>query len=351
MKRIKVGVLGATGMVGQRFVSLLSGHPWFEVAALAASDRSVGRRYGEVAPWRLAQPLPEELGSLPVVSCQTDLDCEIVFSALDSSVAGEIEAAFAHRGCWVFSNAKHFRMAQDVPLIVPEINPGHLSALDEQRRRRGWTGAIVTNPNCSAILLALTLGPLHEAFSLRRVHVVTLQAVSGAGYPGVPAMDALANVLPWIEGEEEKIERETKKILSKWTPRGLLAPPIEISAQANRVPVENGHLECVSIETSCEVEPSEIQECWKEFRGRPQDRALPSAPERPVCVAAGHDRPQPRLDIDAGKGMSVTVGRVRRCPILSCKYVLVGHNTIRGAAGASILNAEMAFCERMRSQE
>lgn len=342
MGKIPVGILGATGLVGQKFVLALADHPWFEIHALAASERSVGRRYSEVTSWKQSVPIPESVAFREVQPCQPHLDCRIVFSGLDSSVAGEIEADFAKGGYWVFSNAKNYRMAADVPLVIAELNPGHLELISVQRKNRDWSGAIVTNANCSAIVLTLSLGPLHRAFGIKTVQVVTFQAISGAGYPGVASLDVLGNVIPFIPGEEDKIEEEPQKILGSFNGKSISAADFSVSAHANRVPVEEGHLECVSVTLEQKPSLDELRRCWEDFRGRPQEVELPSAPARPVLVLDEPSRPQPRLDVWKFGGMSCLVGRVRPCPLADFKYVVLGHNTIRGAAGASVLNAELA---------
>ncbi|MEO6891860.1 MAG: aspartate-semialdehyde dehydrogenase [Ktedonobacteraceae bacterium] len=343
--RIPVAVLGATGMVGQRFIELLQGHPWFELVALAASEQHGGRPYAEVARWRLAGEMPAAAGALPVVACRPEAlppDVKIVFSALPAEVAGEIEAAFAHAGAAVFSNAKNYRMAPDVPLIVPEVNADHSAALTQQRKTRGWPGCIVTNANCSATPLVMALKPLQVAFGLRKVMVTTLQAISGAGYPGLSAYDILDNAIPYIGGEEEKVETETLKMLGEWHEgRGFIDAPLVVSAHCNRVATREGHLECVSVELEASADPQAIISAWEDYAPEPQRLKLPSAPERALLYRNEPDRPQTLRDRDAGRGMSVTVGRLRRCPILHYKFVALGHNTIRGAAGGSILNAEL----------
>ncbi len=340
-EKIPVAVLGATGAVGQKFVRLLVNHPWFEVGALAASQRSAGRPYAEAVSWKQPSQIPLDIAEMTVQSCWAELNCPIVFSGLDSSVAGKLEQEFARRGSWVFSNAKNHRMDADVPLVIAELNSEHLQLVPLQQEKRGWHGAIVTNANCSTIILALSLGPLQQRFGLKRVQAVTFQAISGAGYPGVPSWDVLGNVVPYIAGEEEKIESETQKILGGLGKGRIDSAPIRISAQANRVPVEEGHLQCVSIEFHDPPSQQEILKCWRDFGGLPQQLELPSAPPEPILVCNQPDRPQPRLDIHAGKGMSITVGRLRPCPVMDFKYVVLGHNTVRGAAGASILNAEL----------
>ncbi len=339
--KIPVGVLGATGAVGQKFILLLSQHPWFEIKAVAASDRSAGRRYQDAVSWKQSDDIPEAVREMEVKTCDVDLGCPIVFSGLDSSVAGQVEEYFATSGAWVFSNAKNHRMDPDVPLLIAELNPDHLEMVLAQRRRRGWGGAIVTNGNCSAIVLTLSLGPLHREFGLDRVNVVTMQAISGAGYPGVPSLDILGNVVPFIGGEEDKIETEPRKFLGAWRDGVLEMADFQVSAQANRVAVEEGHLECVSLSLKRKATLQDLERCWREFNPL-AGLDLPSAPKRPVVLANGADRPQPRLDVWKHSGMASLVGRPRPCPILDYKYVVLGHNTVRGAAGASILNAELA---------
>jgi aspartate-semialdehyde dehydrogenase len=341
--RIPVAVLGATGMVGQRFIELLQGHPWFELVALAASERHGGRSYAEATRWRLSgSEMPSAAARLPVVACRPQAlpGVKIAFSALPAEVAGEIEADFARAGVAVFSNAKTYRMAGDVPLIVPEVNASHASAIVQQRKLRGWPGCIVTNANCSATPLVMALKPLQEMFGLRKVMVTTLQAISGAGYPGLPSYDILDNAIPYIGGEEEKVESETRKMLGTWT-EGFTDVPVVVSAQCNRVATREGHLECASVELERDASPEEIIAAWAGYRPEPQQLQLPSAPQPALVYRSEPDRPQTLHDRDSGRGMAVSIGRLRRCPILSYKFVLLGHNTIRGAAGGSILNAEL----------
>jgi aspartate-semialdehyde dehydrogenase len=350
--RIPVAVLGATGMVGQRFIELLQGHPWFELVALAASDKHEGRAYAEEARWRLSgSEMPTSAASLPVVSCTPEalpVDVKIAFSALTADVAGEIEAAFARAGIAVFSNAKNYRMHDDVPLLIPEVNPDHALALVQQRKKRGWSGCIVTNANCSATPLVMALKPIQEAFGVRKVMVTTLQAISGAGYPGIPSYDILDNAIPYISGEEEKVESETLKMLGTWQEGlGFTDAPMVVSAQCNRVATREGHLECVSVELESNASPEEIILAWQNYGSEAQSLKLPSAPEQVLIYRNEPNRPQTLLDRDAGHGMSVTIGRLRPCPILSYKFVLLGHNTIRGAAGGSILNAELCVSKSL----
>lgn len=340
--KIPVGLLGATGTVGQRFVERLAEHPWFEIACVAASDRSRGRSYGEAAHWRLPSAIPDRVASLTVCAPADDLPCRIVFSALDAALAREIEPELARRGMIVFSNASAHRMDDDVPLLLPEVNADALRLVERQRRERGWTGAIVTNANCSTIVLAMALAPLHRAFGIERVAVTTMQAVSGAGYPGVPSLDILGNVLPDIPDEAAKIERETSKILGTLAGDRVEAAPITISAMTYRVPVEDGHTEAVSVGLSRRAGAAEVVAAWQEFRPPDPVRGLPSAPERPVIYVDAPHRPQPRRDAGASGGMAVVVGGLKPCALFDWKFTALGHNTIRGAAGASVLNAEWA---------
>lgn len=331
-------------MVGQRFIELLQDHPWFELVGLAASEQHRRKPYGEVARWRLLSEMPASVAHLPVVPCHPDElpGIKIVFSALPGEVAGEVEAAFAQAGVAVFSNAKNYRMEPDVPLVVTEVNPEHLAAIPQQQKARNWPGFIVTNANCCATPLVMALKPLHEAFGLRKVLVTTMQAISGAGYPGIPSYDILDNVIPFIGGEEAKLESETQKMLGSWSEdNGFTDAPLVVSAHCNRVATREGHLECASVEFAHQVSQTEVLEVWKSFIGEPQRLQLPSAPEKALVYRHEQDRPQTLLDRDAGQGMTTTVGRLRPCPILQYKFVLLGHNTIRGAAGGSLLNAEL----------
>ena len=340
--RIPVAVLGATGAVGQTFVRLLDGHPWLELVAVAASERSAGKCYREATHW-LEGAMPAAAAELTVLPCTPDaVDAPVVFSALDASVAGEIEPAFARAGRFVLTNARNHRLDADVPLVIPEVNPDHLALLGVQRERRGWSGAIVANGNCSSIVVTLALAPLYEAFGIRRLFVTTLQAISGAGYPGVSALDIVGNVVPFIGGgEEEKIETETLKMLGQLSDSGVSPASFAISAQVNRVPVEHGHTVCLTVELERQASPEDAVDAFMSWRGAIADLGLPSAPERALIVTHEPDRPQPRRDAAAGGGMTVTIGRIRRDPILDLRLVATGHNTIRGAAGASILNAEL----------
>ena len=344
--RRRVAVLGATGAVGQTFVRLLENHPWFELAEVAASERSAGRPYGESARWVAAGNMPRDVAAKTVLPCDSGVvESDIVFSALDSSVAGEVETAFARAGKIVLTNAKNHRMSPDVPLVIAEVNPGHLRVLDAQRKKRGWRGGIVTNGNCSAIVATLALAPLHERFGISDVFVSTMQAVSGAGYPGVPSLDILGNVIPYIADEEDKLERELCKFLGTMDGDEIAGADINVSAHCNRVPVENGHTVCLSVRLRQHVGPEEVQSALREWKGADSARGLPTSPDQPIAVAESPDRPQPRRDVGRGKGMTVTVGRVRADNLFDVKLVATGDNVVRGAAGASVLNAElMANC-------
>ena len=342
-RRIPVAVLGATGSVGQRFVQLLERHPWFKLHEVVASERSAGKSYAEAADWRLETLLPSDAGALPVKLLGSDLDSALVFSGLDSSVAGEAEDAYANRGCVVVSNSRNHRMDPDVPLLIPELNADHIGCIERQRTRRGGRGYIATNPNCSTVGLAMALAPVDRAYGLEQVHVTTMQAISGAGYAGVASYAILDNVIPYISGEEEKIESEPRKILGKWDGERFVDASFRISAQVNRVATIDGHLMSISLKVrdSNFVNLDRLREAIDNFRGEPQKYGLPSAPKKPLHYAHDVDRPQPRLDRDRENGMSVTIGRLRPCPLLDVRMVALVHNTIRGAAGAAILNAEL----------
>jgi aspartate-semialdehyde dehydrogenase len=344
MQKIEVGVLGATGMVGQHFVKFLQNHPWFELTWVGASDRSAGKKYRDATSWRLDGVMPPPVADLRVEECKPGNAPRLVFSATDASVATEIEQAFAQAGHFVVSNSRNHRMETDVPLLVPEVNPGHLQLIPLQRRRRGWNGQIVTNPNCSAVALTLALGPL-KPFGITRVVATTMQASSGAGYPGVASMDINANVIPFIGGEEEKVQQETQKILGDF--RGDHIEPLaaRVSAHCNRVPVVDGHTITVSVELSAKPSEQELIAAFRGFTGVPQERQLPSAPAQPVIYMEERDRPQPRRDAGRERGMAAFVGRLRPCPALGYKFVALGHNAIRGAAGAAVLNAELMRSE------
>ncbi|PYR33864.1 MAG: aspartate-semialdehyde dehydrogenase [Acidobacteria bacterium] len=341
MASVPVGILGATGMVGQQFVALLSQHPWFKVEWLGASQRSAGKAFRDAAAWRLSDPLPDDVASRVVEATVPGGAPKLVFSGLDSSVAGEIEAAFAHAGHVVVSNSRNYRMVDTVPLLIPEINAEHLRLLDAQSGAQGWKGRIITNPNCATVVLAMALAPLRQ-FGLSTTMITTLQAISGAGYPGVPSWDILGNVIPHIGGgEEEKIETETKKILGSLGQGKIEYHPVRLSATTTRVPVQNGHTGSIAVGLDQVVPPEAIIDAWTSFKGLPQEWELPSAPRQPLVYLREPNRPQPILDVDRDGGMTVTIGRLRPCPLLTYKFVALGHNTIRGAAGAAILNAEL----------
>jgi aspartate-semialdehyde dehydrogenase len=342
VKRRSVAVLGATGAVGQSFIRLLADHPWFDLVAVAASERSAGKSYADATRWLGTEPMSDKIASMTVMACEPgQVDAELVFSALDSSVAGEVEAAFAGAGRFVLSNAKNYRMDPDVPLVIAEINPEHLEILSSQQKRRGWKGGIVTNGNCVAIVGALGLAPVHKAFGVTKVFASTMQAVSGAGYPGVPSLDILGNVIPFIKDEESKIETELQKFLGSAKNGVIESAPFTVSSHANRVAVEHGHTICMSIALEKKANADEVTAAIAEWRGSPLAAGLPSAPERAVQLATAPDRPQPRLDVNAGRGMTVTVGRIRPDTVFDIRMVVSGHNIVRGAAGASILNAEL----------
>ncbi|SEF46233.1 aspartate semialdehyde dehydrogenase [Bryocella elongata] len=358
MERRNVGILGATGAVGQRFIQLLADHPWFNITWLAASDRSAGKTYAEACAWRLDTPLPERIANM-VLQPNTpeaagDSLPRIIFSSIDAPIAKELEPRFAAAGCAVISNSSAFRMGTDVPLVVPEVNFGHFEVLESQQTRKSSGGFLVTNPNCCAIGLVLPLAALQARFGIDKLFVATMQAVSGAGYPGVPSLDILGNVIPFIKNEEEKLQEEVGKLLGGVhlhgdAAIGFEAAPITVSAMCNRVPVLEGHTECVSVKLKTPANEAEILAAWAEFEPlagkNPQSifagMHLPSAPAQPVAYEAGTTRPQPRLDLMRGNGMATTVGRLRPCTLFDWKFTLLSHNTVRGAAGAAILNAEI----------
>ena len=341
-KKFRAGILGATGTVGQRLVQLLADHPWFELTEVAASERSSGKKYSEAVNWHLNTPVPAGAANLIVKSLEPAHDCDFVFSALDSSVAGPAEEEFARAGYPVVSNSKNHRMSPDVPLLIPEVNAAHLDAIPVQQKNRGYgSGFIVTNPNCSTAGLVLVLKPLADAFGLEKMFVVTMQAVSGAGYPGVASLDILGNVVPFIGGEEEKMEEEPQKLLGRWDGSRFVEAGLGISAHCNRVPVENGHLECLSLSLKKIATLGEVREALRNFTVSDELAALPTEVKNPVIVLDEENRPQPRRDVDAGNGMAAVVGRVRACPLLDVKLTLLSHNLVRGAAGAALLNAEL----------
>ena len=347
MGKLKVAVLGATGAVGQRFVQLLEDHPWFEVTALTGSDRSVGRAYGEVCRWVLAEPMPDFAQDMRIAPTEPGLDAALAFSALPSDSAREIEPAFARAGHGVCSNASSHRMDEDVPLLIPEVNPGHTQLILHQRRRRSWSGFIATNPNCTATGFTIAFRPLQDAFGIRRATVVSMQAVSGAGYPGVASLDIVDNVVPFIQGEEEKVESEPRKMLGRLdADAGRVEPAsLRLSAHTNRVMVIDGHMVCASVEFEQPATPAEAARAMAEFQAPAIVQALPSAPHCVIEVRPEPDRPQPRRDRDAGRGMTTVVGRVREDNLFHVKFVVLSHNTIRGAAGGSLLNAELLVAQ------
>lgn len=340
-QKIPVGILGATGVVGQRFIQMLESHPWFEVAWLAASDRSAGQQYGEAVRWRLKTPIPERVRQMPVSNASPDGAPRVIFAALDAGIARELEPQFAAAGCAVVSNSSAFRMHENVPLVVPEVNAEHVALIENQCWRKQSGGYIVTNPNCSAIGLVVALAPLHRKFGIDSIFVTTMQAISGAGYPGVASLDILGNVIPYIAKEEEKMEEETRKLLGRLNAGHVEPAVFSMTAHCNRVAVEDGHTESVSVKLQRKATAEEIIAAFNDFRSTPQQLKLPLAPEQPVMYDDAPDRPQPRFDLDRGKGMTVSVGRLRPCGVLDYKFTVLSHNTIRGAAGAALLNAEL----------
>lgn len=343
-QKISVGILGATGAVGQKFVEMLSTHPWFSVTALTASERSVGKPYREACQWRSSIPLPSSIGEMIVQPCTPDLPCRLVFSGLDASVAGSIEEDFARAGYIVISNSKNHRMRADVPLLIPEVNPDHLGLLKSQSYKGGM---IVTNPNCSVVGLAMGLKPLVNQWGIDQIHVVTMQAVSGAGYPGVSSLDIYDNIIPYIGGEEEKIETEPLKIFGKFQDHLLHPTLLKISAHSNRVPVLDGHTLCVSVKLNKKAARDDMIEAWQSFSAEPQALELPLAPKRPLVYFEEAQYPQPRLHRHIEQGMSVAVGRLRPCSLLDWKFTLLCNNTVRGAAGCAILNAELMVAKKL----
>ena len=352
--KVKVGVLGATGAVGQRFVQMLQGHPWFEITALCASERSAGKRYADACTWTIRGDMPRHLRDVILEPCEPTIDAELVFSALPAESATTIEMAFAQAGYGVCSNARSYRYDPDVPLLIPEVNPEHIQLIDVQKRKRGWDGFIATNPNCSTTHLVSALHPLHEAFGISKIFVVTMQAISGAGYPGLSALDMLDNVVPYIGGEEEKMEqKEPQKLLGVFNGEQIDYADIIVSAHCNRVPVRHGHLEAMSVEFIEKPTEEEILSAWQTYRPLPVQLNLPSAPQPAIIYEDAPDRPQPRLDRLAGSipGMATVVGRLRPDPLLDYKFVALGHNTIRGAAGGSLLNAELLLAQGYLGQD
>lgn len=350
MTKLPVAILGATGTVGQKFIALLAEHPWFEIVQLAASAARDGKRFGDEVRWRELTPLPRHIADMQMTTVAPMAGVRIAFSALDAPVAREVEPAFAQAGIFVVSNASAFRMADDVPLLIPEVNADHLALLARQRRERGWTGAIVVNPNCSTAALVTAIAPLHRAYGLRKAVVATLQAASGAGYPGVPSLDLLGNVIPLIGGEEEKIEAELRKILGRVEGERIVEAEIVTSAMVHRVPVVDGHMVSASLAFDRAPSPEEAIATLRAFRGADPVPTLPSSPALPVEVEDRPDRPQSRLDLDRGRGMTVTVGRVRPCPLHHLRLVALGHNLVRGAAGAAVQNAELLVASGLLEQ-
>jgi aspartate-semialdehyde dehydrogenase len=340
-QKIPVGILGATGVVGQRFIQLLENHPWFEVTWLAASDRSEGKSYGDAVRWRLKTAVPERVRKMQVSPAGPDGAPRAIFAALDAGIASELEPKFAEAGCAVVSNSSAFRMQEDVPLVIPEVNPDHLALIEQQCWRKKSGGFIVTNPNCSAIGLVVALAPLHQKFGVESLFVTTMQAVSGAGYPGVASLDILGNVIPYIAKEEEKMEEETKKLLGELNSHGVQDAGFTMTAHCNRVAVEDGHTESVSVKLKQKVDAEAIIAAFRDFASKPHELGCPLAPRHPVVYDTAPDRPQPRFDLDRGDGMTVSVGRLRPCGVLDYKFTVLSHNTIRGAAGAALLNAEL----------
>lgn len=342
--KIPVAILGATGSVGQKFVQMLSNHPWFQIKSLAASKKSAGNAYGDIVQWQMPESLPPEISKMIIQKCEPNLPCSVAFSGLDATVAGEIESDFANAGYLVISNSKNHRMDSDVPLLIPEVNSEHLGLLEQQQYNKG---KIVTNPNCSVIGLAMALKPLDESFGIDAVNVVTLQAVSGAGFSGRKNLDIDDSVIPFIKGEEEKIETELKKILGGFEGKEIQLRQFPISAQCNRVPVSDGHLQCVAVKLKQKVDPNSLIRAWKEYRGKIQELNLPSAPIQPIHYFEEEQFPQTKLHRNLEEGMAVSIGRLQRCPLFDYKFVVLTHNTVRGAAGCAILNAELMTTKGM----
>lgn len=342
--RIEVGILGATGMVGQHFINFLQGHPWFDLTWLGASDRSAGKKHRDASTWHLSGLTPEKIANMTIQASKPGNAPKLLFSAMDASVATEIERAFAEAGHVIVSNSRNHRMEQDVPLLVPEVNPDHLRLLAAQSKQRGWKGRIVTNPNCSTVVLTMALGPLKQ-FGIESVIATTLQAISGAGYPGVSSIDINANVVPFIGNEEEKMQEETQKILGAFAGDHIAPLQASVSAHCNRVPVLDGHTVTVSVNLKSKPSIEEVRHAMETFSAAPQERNLPSAPKHPVQYMVEKDRPQPRKDVERDRGMACFIGRLRECSVLGYKFVALGHNTVRGAAGAAVLNAELMHSE------
>ncbi|MEM7184914.1 MAG: aspartate-semialdehyde dehydrogenase [Spirochaetota bacterium] len=343
MNKIKVGILGATGTVGQRFVELLENHPFFEVIALGASEKSAGKKYGELmsSRWKVSGDIPGYVQNLTITTCKPSemAKVQLVFSGMDSSVAGGVESEFAEAGVVVISNARNHRYTANIPILSAEVNADHLDVLQYQTT----PGKIITNSNCTIMGVTLTLKPLYERYGIDSVMLTSMQAISGAGYPGVPSMDILGNIVPFISGEEEKAQMEPLKCLGKVESQEIVPADFKISAHCNRVPVFDGHTVCLSVKLKEKVELAAIKKVWQEFQSEPQELGLPTAPKFPIIYREEPDRPQPRLDLNSGNGMAVTIGRLREDPIFDFKYVVFSHNTVRGAAGAAVLNAELVY--------
>lgn len=345
-KKIPVAILGATGIVGQKFIELLSDHPWFEIVALAASERSAGKKYLTAVNWMMASSLPLSIANMQIEHCQPNFPCKIVFSGLDSSIAGRIEEEFAYAGYTVISNSGSHRMAENVPLLIPEVNPEHLELIKYQK----FPGMIITNPNCSVIGIATALKPVADIWGIEKSQIFTMQAISGAGYPGVSGLDILDNVIPHISGEEEKVETEPLKILGRMKEGKIHPYEMQLSAQCNRVAVTDGHMACVSIKLKKTAQFQDIIEAWKSFPVDISAMSLPSAPKRSIVYHINEKHPQPKLHRHLNDGMSVSIGRLRRCPVLDWKFVIMSHNTVRGAAGCSVLNAELMYSKGLLSR-
>ena len=348
-QKIDVAVLGATGSVGQRYIELLENHPQFRLAELVGSERSAGKRYGDAADWRISSGPPSDVANMVVQNHTEPVKSPIVFCSLPGGIAFDVEQQLAAAGHYVFSNARDNRMESDIPLMIPEVNADHGAAVRVQQANRGWKGFVVTNPNCSTIHMVLALKPIWDAFGIEQCMVTTMQASSGAGYPGVPSLDLIDNVVPYIGGEEEKMQIETLKLLGNWDGNAFSDADLRVSASCNRVPVRHGHMEAVNLKLRQSASPEDVIDVLREFRGRPQELNLHSAPERPIIVRDQADRPQPALDRDVAGGMASVVGRVRECNLFDVKFLVLGHNTIRGAAGASILNAELMVADGLIS--
>jgi aspartate-semialdehyde dehydrogenase len=351
MSKLCVGVLGATGAVGQRFAQLLADHPYFDLQVLAASERSAGKTYREATNWILTTPMPARLETMPIQEMSLNLDCDLLFSALPTAQAHEWESRFAAAGYAIFSNAGAHRMDGDVPLLIPEVNPDHLGLLERQQRERGWSrGFIVTNPNCTSIPMTMSLAPLKQ-FGIDAVIATSMQAISGAGYPGVPSLDVIDNIIPFVaESEEIKMGKEPNKMLGVFADGQVQTAGISVSAHCNRVPVSDGHMVTVSVRFRNKPSEQDILTAWQNWNPVAQQLNLPTAPQPPLVFRTEPNRPQPRLDRDTGAGMATIIGRLRPCEVLDYRFVCLAHNTVRGAAGGSVLNAELMFAQGMLAQ-